>query len=68
MSTTQIPAWPLTDFDLLRGQAYIDGRWLDAESGATFAVLDPSDGAEIARVADLGVPETRAAIESAAKA
>ena len=34
----------LNDPDLLRQQAYIDGQWVDADSGATFPVIDPATG------------------------
>jgi succinate-semialdehyde dehydrogenase/glutarate-semialdehyde dehydrogenase len=55
----------LTDPGLLKSQAYIDGFWVGAENGADFAVTDPASGEEIIRVPDLGVDETRAAIETA---
>ncbi len=58
----------LNDPSLLRTAAYIDGAWTGADDGATFAVTDPSDGSEIARVPELGVMETRRAIEAAAAA
>jgi acyl-CoA reductase-like NAD-dependent aldehyde dehydrogenase len=34
--------------DLLLTQACIDGAWVGADSGATFAVLDPATGETIA--------------------
>jgi succinate-semialdehyde dehydrogenase/glutarate-semialdehyde dehydrogenase len=52
----------------IRSLAYIDGAWTGADSGGTFAVTDPATGAEIARVPDMGVAETRRAIDAAAKA
>jgi succinate-semialdehyde dehydrogenase/glutarate-semialdehyde dehydrogenase len=52
----------------LRSLAYIDGGWTGADNGATFAVTDPATGAEIARVPDMGVPETGRAVEAAARA
>ncbi|UTW03393.1 NAD-dependent succinate-semialdehyde dehydrogenase [Amphritea atlantica] len=58
----------LKDQSLLRTQSYINGEWLDADSGKTFAVTDPSNGREIAQVADLGAAETRRAIEVADQA
>ncbi len=58
----------LKDRDLLREQAYLDGRWSDADSGARFAVHDPASGAQLAQVADLGAGETRRAIEAAQRA
>ncbi|MBV0931958.1 NAD-dependent succinate-semialdehyde dehydrogenase [Marinobacterium weihaiense] len=40
----------LKDSRLLRQQAYVDGRWTDAASGETFAVLNPATGEELAQV------------------
>ena len=54
--------------DLLRDQAYIDGAWVDADSGATFPVIDPATGATIANVPRMGAAETRRAIEAAQRA
>ncbi len=61
---------PMTvvESSLLRRQAYIDGQWVDADSGETFPVLDPATGATIAEVPRMGAAETRRAIEAAAKA
>src|SRR5512132_4169266 len=58
----------LEDPSLLRDRAYIDGQWTAADSGKSFAVADPATGAEITRVSDLGVGETRRAVDAAARA
>jgi succinate-semialdehyde dehydrogenase/glutarate-semialdehyde dehydrogenase len=58
----------LKDMALLKRQGWIDGRWVDADAGAVFAVTDPATGAKIAEVADLGAAETRRAIEAAGRA
>ncbi len=58
----------LNDKNLLRAQAYIAGRWVDADSGATLAVLNPANGETIAEIAKCGTAETRRAIEAAEKA
>jgi succinate-semialdehyde dehydrogenase/glutarate-semialdehyde dehydrogenase len=58
----------LKDMSLLKCQGFIDGRWVDADSGAVFAVTDPANGAKIVEVADMGVAETRRAIDAAARA
>lgn len=68
MSTISIPPLELSDPALLRTQAFVNGSWIDADTGATFRVLDPADGSELASVADLGAEETRRAIEAAAAA
>lgn len=51
--------------DLLRTRAYIDGRWVEADSGETFTVLNPATGETLAEVPRLGAAETRRAIEAA---
>ena len=58
----------LTDPSLLRYKAYIDGQWTSADSGKSFAVTDPATGAEVTWVPDLGVEETRRAVDAAARA
>ncbi len=50
---------------LLRQQAFLAGRWCDADSGATFAVTDPATGDVIGQVPDMGAHETRRAIDAA---
>ncbi len=55
----------INDSSLLRHQAYVDGRWVDAENGERFAVTNPADGATITEVARLGATETRQAIDAA---
>jgi succinate-semialdehyde dehydrogenase/glutarate-semialdehyde dehydrogenase len=54
--------------DLIRRQGYLDGRWVDADSGETFAVLDPATGETIADVPRMGTAETRRAIVAAERA
>ena len=53
----------LADPSLLTGTALIDGQ--PVAGGRQFAVRNPATGAELARVADLGVAEIRAAIAAA---
>lgn len=55
----------LKDPSLVKTQAYINGEWVDADSGETFAVTNPANGAHLADVASVGVAETRRAIEAA---
>ena len=54
--------------DLLRRQAYLGGEWVDADSGETFAVVNPATGGTIAEVPRMGAAETRRAIEAAQRA
>jgi len=58
----------LTDTKLMRNQAYVDGQWIDADSGETMDVINPATGEVVAKVAKCGGAETRRAIEAAAKA
>ncbi|MFT4823584.1 MAG: succinate-semialdehyde dehydrogenase/glutarate-semialdehyde dehydrogenase [Halioglobus sp.] len=55
----------LSDTGLLKNQAYINGQWVDANSGDTFAVTNPATGETITEVAMLGAVETAAAIAAA---
>ena len=58
----------LSDQALLKTQAYINGQWVDADSGGTVAVTNPANGEVIAEVAKCSTAETRRAIEAAAEA
>ena len=58
----------LNDPTLLKTQAYINGHWVDADSGDTLDVDDPSTGEIIASVARCGTAETRRGILAASDA
>ncbi|MDH3387345.1 MAG: NAD-dependent succinate-semialdehyde dehydrogenase [Gammaproteobacteria bacterium] len=58
----------ISDQALLRTQAYINGEWVDADSGETVPVTNPATGEVIAEVAKCSTAETRRAIEAAAAA
>ncbi|MGI9504604.1 MAG: NAD-dependent succinate-semialdehyde dehydrogenase, partial [Geminicoccaceae bacterium] len=58
----------LKDGSLLREQCYINGQWLDADSGETIEVTDPSNGDVIGTIPKMGTDETRRAIEAAHEA
>lgn len=53
---------------LFRQQCYIDGKWCDAESGATINVDNPATGEVIGTIPKMGAAETRRAIEAANRA
>jgi succinate-semialdehyde dehydrogenase/glutarate-semialdehyde dehydrogenase len=55
----------LADQSLLAHQAYVAGKWVDADDGSTFAVTDPATGEVLADVPDMTASETRRAIEEA---
>lgn len=54
-----------TESPLLREQAFIAGRWCDADNHATITVTDPATGQALAQVPDMGEAETRRAIIAA---
>jgi succinate-semialdehyde dehydrogenase / glutarate-semialdehyde dehydrogenase len=54
--------------DLLLSEAYIDGHWVEADSGASFEVTNPATGEVLATVPRMGAAETRRAIDAAARA
>ena len=58
----------LNQATLLKNQAFINGTWVGAQSGKTFAVTNPATGAVIVEVPDMGEAETQAAIDAAARA
>jgi succinate-semialdehyde dehydrogenase/glutarate-semialdehyde dehydrogenase len=61
----------ITEADLLakvpRG-LYIDGKWVDAEGGATMTVTDPSNGTVLAEIASASVADGKKAMDAAAAA
>lgn len=58
----------ISDQSLLKTDAYIDGRWVAADSGERQAVSNPATGETIAEIAKCGGAETRRAIEAAGRA
>ncbi|WP_156180081.1 aldehyde dehydrogenase family protein [Bradyrhizobium sp. LTSPM299] len=55
----------LKDLTLLSDACLIEGEWAVADSGHTIVVNNPSTGAVIGTVPEMGVAETRRAIEFA---
>ena len=56
---------PLKDATLFRQQCYLEGRWQDADGGATLPVTNPATGGVLGTVPRMGGGETRRAIEAA---
>ncbi len=56
---------PLKDPTLLRQANYIDGKWVEADSGKTVIVKNPATGEPIGEVPAMGAAETRRAIDAA---
>jgi len=63
-----MPFKRLKDTSLVQSKCLIDGQWIEADSGQTSAVINPADGAEIARVAYASSAETQRAIDAADQA
>ena len=59
---------PLKDPSLFRQANCIDGKWVQADSGKTFQVINPATGEVVGEVPALGAIETRRAIEAAHRA
>jgi phenylacetaldehyde dehydrogenase len=56
------------DFVARRHKLLINGEWVDAKSGKTFAVFDPSNGQQIAQVAEGGAEDIADAVIAARRA
>ena len=56
---------PLKDPTLFRQANYLDGKWVEADNGQTIVVKNPATGEAIGEVPNMGVAETRRAIEAA---
>ncbi|OUS84273.1 NAD-dependent succinate-semialdehyde dehydrogenase [Rhodococcus sp. NCIMB 12038] len=54
------------DVEVGGGKQFIGGRWVQADTGATFEVFDPGNGEFLAQVPDSSVTDGLAAVESAA--
>ncbi|WP_116474111.1 NAD-dependent succinate-semialdehyde dehydrogenase [Zobellella maritima] len=53
---------------LIKQSGYINGQWCAAENGATISVTNPATGETLGQVPDMGINETRAAIDAASQA
>lgn len=53
---------------LIRSEAYVNGRWVGAQSGKSFAVTNPADGLVMTYVPDMGAADVQEAVEAAAAA
>ncbi|KAF9816508.1 hypothetical protein IEO21_04036 [Rhodonia placenta] len=58
----------LKDASLLRTQGYIDGKWVDAQGGGKIKVFNPATEEELGTVPEMGLAETKQAIETASQA
>lgn len=60
-----MPSPALKDASLFRQQCYVNGQWIDADSGSTIDVTNPADGSHLGTIPKLIDTETRRAIEAA---
>ncbi len=58
----------LRDKGLFREQCYVNGEWVNADSGETFDVNNPATNDRLGSVPKMGAPETRRAVKSASDA
>jgi 4-guanidinobutyraldehyde dehydrogenase/NAD-dependent aldehyde dehydrogenase len=66
MTEPATPSWHQRAESLhFRTQAFIEGRYLDAASGATFDCINPANGRSLASVASCDAPDVEAAVASA---
>ncbi|WP_119167308.1 NADP-dependent succinate-semialdehyde dehydrogenase [Algihabitans albus] len=55
----------LSDHSLFRQQCYVNGAWIDADSGQAVEVTNPATGEALGQIPKMGAAETRRAIEAA---
>ncbi|KAF5371105.1 hypothetical protein D9758_004102 [Tetrapyrgos nigripes] len=69
MASSQAAArFGLKDSSLIKTQGLIDGKWLDAKDGSTILVTNPATNEELGTIPEMGLAETKEAIDAAAKA
>ncbi|KAF8961072.1 succinate-semialdehyde dehydrogenase [Flammula alnicola] len=68
MASSQASVFGLKEPSLIKFQSLIDGKWVDAKSGETIVVRNPYNNEELGTVPEMGLAETKEAIEAAGKA
>ncbi|KAH9999912.1 succinic semialdehyde dehydrogenase [Russula vinacea] len=58
----------LRESSLVYNQGLIGGKWVDAKSGATISVFNPATREELGTVPEMGIEETKDAINAAGEA
>jgi len=58
----------MSSLSLLRDQAYVNGKWVGAESGSTFPVSNPMTGSVLGSVPDMKAGDTESAVRAASEA
>jgi len=62
---TTLTTLKLKDATLFRQQCYLDGAWVNAQSGKTLSIRNPATGEVLGTVPSMSAAETRRAIEAA---
>ncbi|KAJ7353392.1 succinic semialdehyde dehydrogenase [Mycena albidolilacea] len=68
MTSAQASVFGLKDFSLVKTQAFIDGKWVDAKNGEKITVQNPATLEELGTVPEMGLAETKEGIAAAEKA
>ncbi|KAF4620049.1 hypothetical protein D9613_004897 [Agrocybe pediades] len=68
MASSQASVFGLQDPSLIKFQGLIDGKWVDAKSGERIVVTNPATNEELGSIPEMGLAETKEAIDAAAKA
>ncbi len=55
----------ISDSDLLRTSAHLNGQWVDGVLGVTQAVTDPASGSELGQIASLSAQDAKSAVKAA---
>lgn len=51
--------------NLIKTQSYVNGQWVNSDSGRTFDVINPATGGLIAKVTDMNNEDARKAVDAA---
>ncbi|KAF9534622.1 succinate-semialdehyde dehydrogenase [Crepidotus variabilis] len=68
MASSQASVFGLKDPSLIKFQGLINGKWVDSKSGEKISVTNPATNEELGSVPEMGLEETKEAIEAASKA
>ncbi|KAI0732824.1 succinic semialdehyde dehydrogenase [Fomitopsis betulina] len=68
MASSSAANFGLKDGSLIHNQGYIDGKWVDAQEGGVIKVTNPSTEEDLGTVPEMGLAETKQAIDAAARA
>lgn len=67
-TSVDMKVWNLKDPSLIKTQGFINGKWVDAKDGSRIKVTNPATDEELGSVPEMGIEETKEAINAAAEA